>query len=254
MGNKEHYHYFLESMKTLVEKANLLKLREYNVRHALATDRSFHSNGDPKLWHEYNRLRSEAEKLIEEFNINLEELKKELSLNINHLSKDTGLNVLISRGKGLIAYLRKIVSPLEPEQDKKIELFRNRIKELKCDSLLKDNLYLNLEELEQGFSLGSFLISGRIIDYCLSKLIKKEKDDLIEELKKEGKLPAREEDKGGAEKALIEEILREHSPEKKYRDRAAHNINFFPRVEDSFRELSNAIKLVEKLYFFPSTT
>ena len=66
-------------------------------------------------------------------------------------------------------------------------------------------------------------------------------------LKEKGKLPSKEEDKAGAEKELIREILREHDVKKLYRNRTSHNISYFPEVDEAFRELHYAILMSQKI-------
>ncbi|MDD5191992.1 MAG: hypothetical protein PHH54_06750 [Candidatus Nanoarchaeia archaeon] len=248
MDVEQKVNYYYAALVNIIEKANNLKNREYEVRNDMASYNGFNLEGSPHLNWEFNRINHETRDLIREFNRLSVQIGKDLLINIEQVTEES-LHGVTVRGSGILAILKGMISPLKPEQTKEIGVLRERINKLEIEDIIKKNLLFSLKEIEEGHSLASMLISGRIIDYCISKLVAVIKDgsSIIEYLEKSGKLADKKEDIKKTEKNLIEKLLEEHNSEKSYRNRAVHNIYFFPEIDEAFRELSNSIRLASKL-------
>ncbi|MFH1365760.1 MAG: hypothetical protein ABIH28_04195 [archaeon] len=248
---EDELEYFVGCLRELIDSANLLKSRDYSIRNSLAGQSSSFNYGNITSTDvEYKRVRNEKDELLLEFNELLEGINSSLKINIKPVDVLLGINNILIKARGLLKLLESKISPLKEKDTKKIENYRNRIKELPCTEILKTNLMHSLKEIEQGDFLGGVLTSGRVIAYCISKLLKeaKSEENIIKYLNENNKLPLNKEDKEGIEKKLIKEIIEEHTIEKGYRDLNSHNINHFPQIEEAFRELGNAILLVQKIF------
>ncbi|MGY4884128.1 MAG: hypothetical protein ACP5NZ_00960 [Nanobdellota archaeon] len=249
MNETEELTYYYGSLKELIKNLNSLKERVNMIKLGIANDKRNSFGYVSPLERDLRELEDERISLLDEFNQITLGINHSQKINLQKLDVESSISQALVRAEGALTMINKKISPLKPEESKQIKEFKENIESLSCSDKLKKNLIYSVNEIKNGDYLGSVLISGRIIDYCLSKLISeaKNEENVISYLAQQGKIPDKKEDRDGAEKSLVKEILTEYNVEKKYRDRTSHNLDFFPQIDVAFRDLHYAIILAEKV-------
>lgn len=242
--DSKRIHYFRSKSQAILDAANKFRRQEEDLNKRLLDLRINCSGRCLSVSNEISRIDIEIQDLIKKFNCFLSKLSRDFDLIESNFSD---LTDVIIESKSLISYFDSMISPLGNKENIQIQKLRERITGLSCKDILKRNLEYSLSQIENGFALSSVLISGRVISYCVDSIRGESKEEKLQVLENTKAILNKDEDKSRADKKRISQILEEHMPSKQYRNLTSHNIGYFPEIEDAFKEISNAMIMINRI-------
>lgn len=144
--------------------------------------------------------------------------------------------------KKAIGFLERLGLPkLTNEQIDKLGWLRQELENIEgIDPNYEKNLYIAISEYEEGYFLGSVLVSSRVISHCIDKIPGEKDEDKIESLVKTNII---DKDRKDTKTSVIK-------ASRQARNFLSHKVVGFPTPDEALSLLSDGIRIVKLLTEF----